>query len=92
MVGVLPHGVPDDRRPRHGRGSGADGAQHLLRRLAEAAGSGKPADAYVRKAMLNTFLSWRRRTSWGREHGHGVLPDRPGVDSSARIDEQHRLR
>jgi RNA polymerase sigma-70 factor (sigma-E family) len=50
------------------------------------------ADAYVRKAMLNTFLSWRRRTSWGREHATEVLPDRPGVDNSARIDEQHRLR
>jgi RNA polymerase sigma-70 factor (sigma-E family) len=50
------------------------------------------ADAYVRKAMLNTFLSWRRRKSWGREQATDVLPETPGVDSSARIDEQHRLR
>ena len=31
------------------------------------------ADAYVRKAMLNAFLSWRRRKSWGRELSTEVL-------------------
>lgn len=50
------------------------------------------ADAYVRKAMLNTFLSWRRRKSWGQELATDVLPEAAGVDSSARIDEQHLLR
>jgi RNA polymerase sigma-70 factor (sigma-E family) len=50
------------------------------------------ADAYVRKAMLNTFLSWRRRSSWGRETSTAVLPEPVTADGSARVDERQRLR
>jgi RNA polymerase sigma-70 factor (sigma-E family) len=49
------------------------------------------ADAYVRKAMLNTFLSWRRRCSWGRETLTAVLPEPITADDSARVDEHQRL-
>lgn len=33
------------------------------------------ADAYVRKALTNTYISWRRKKSWGREHPTDELPD-----------------
>ena len=37
-----------------------------------AAGAGP--EAYVRRVMLTTYISWRRR-SWRREIPHGVVPD-----------------
>jgi RNA polymerase sigma-70 factor (sigma-E family) len=39
------------------------------------------ADAYVRKAMLNTYLSWRRRRSW-YELPSDDPPEREGGDST----------
>jgi RNA polymerase sigma-70 factor (sigma-E family) len=46
------------------------------------------ADAYVRKALTNTYISWRRKKSWGREHPTEELPDLAvedaGVDLSVR--------
>jgi RNA polymerase sigma-70 factor (sigma-E family) len=41
----------------------------------------KAADAYVRKAMLNTYLSWRRKKSW-HEIASDAPPDREGADST----------
>jgi RNA polymerase sigma-70 factor (sigma-E family) len=39
------------------------------------------ADAYVRKAVLNTYLSWRRKRSW-HELPSDQPPERAGVDST----------
>lgn len=43
------------------------------------------ADAYVRKALTNTYISWRRKKSWVREHPSEVLPDRGGNDNTADV-------
>jgi RNA polymerase sigma-70 factor (sigma-E family) len=43
------------------------------------------ADAYVRKVLTNTYFSWRRKKSWGREHPTEVLPDRGGDDNTADV-------
>ena len=46
-------------------------------RLRERAAS----DAYVRKTMLNTYLSWRRKKSW-YELASDAPPDRESADST----------
>ena len=48
--------------------------------------SGEP-EGYVRRTMLNTYLSWRRRR-WTGEVPTGELPDRPGEDVTGYADER----
>jgi RNA polymerase sigma-70 factor (sigma-E family) len=49
------------------------------------------ADAYVRKALTNTFLSWRRKKSWGREEPTDDPPE-PGVgDTTTDIAVRHLM-
>ena len=43
------------------------------------------ADAYVRKVLTNTYLSWRRKKSWGREHPTEHLPDQLVGDATAAV-------
>ena len=47
-------------------------------------------EAYVRKIIATTFISWRRRL-WTREVSHGDLPDTAIPDATAAIDERSRL-
>lgn len=47
------------------------------------------ADAYVRKALTNTYISWRRKKSWGREHPTDELPDRGVADAAADLSIRH---
>jgi RNA polymerase sigma-70 factor (sigma-E family) len=48
-------------------------------------------DAYVRKIMLNTWASWRRRR-WRGEVPAVMVPDLPGPDSFAAVDHRQALR
>jgi RNA polymerase sigma-70 factor (sigma-E family) len=48
-------------------------------------------DAYVRKIMLNTWASWRRRR-WRAELPTLTMPDVPGPDSFAAVDHRQALR
>jgi RNA polymerase sigma-70 factor (sigma-E family) len=48
-------------------------------------------EAYVRKIMLNTWLSWQRRRSSG-ELPTAKLPDAAGPDDFATIDSRQALR
>jgi len=48
-------------------------------------------DAYVRKIMLNTWTSWRRRR-WRAEVPALTVPDVPGPDSFAAVDHRQALR
>ena len=43
------------------------------------------ADAYVRKALTNTYISWRRRKSWGRERPTDELPELMAGDDTAHV-------
>ncbi len=48
------------------------------------------AEAYVRRVMVNTSLSWRARRwngEWATEH----LPDREGVDPHGRVHDRAHL-
>ena len=54
------------------------------RRWGRLAGEPEP---YVRRTMLNTYLSWRRRR-WSGEVATGVLPDRALDDTTAAADER----
>jgi RNA polymerase sigma-70 factor (sigma-E family) len=45
------------------------------------------ADAYTRKAMLNTYISWRRKKSW-YETPSDDRPEPEGVDSTAGIAQR----
>lgn len=47
-------------------------------------------DAYVRKIIATTFISWRRRL-WIREVSYGDLPDTAVADGTAAVDERSRL-
>jgi RNA polymerase sigma-70 factor (sigma-E family) len=47
----------------------------------------KAADAYVRKAMLNTYLSWRRKRSW-HEVPRDDSPERAGADSTEDVAQR----
>lgn len=48
--------------------------------------TGEP-EAYVRRTMLNTYLSWRRRR-WSSEVPTGELPDRPLADGTSAADDR----
>jgi RNA polymerase sigma-70 factor (sigma-E family) len=49
-------------------------------------------DAYVRRAMVSTFLNWKRR-KWNGELAFATLPDRAqGRDMFADVDERTLLR
>jgi RNA polymerase sigma-70 factor (sigma-E family) len=48
-------------------------------------------DAYVRKIMLNTWASWRRRR-WRGELPAATMPDIPAPDSFAGADHRQALR
>ncbi len=48
------------------------------------------ADAYVRKTLLNVFLSSRRRR-WTGEYATETLPDRPGPDAYGTVDLRDAL-
>lgn len=55
-------------------------------RWARVTADGTDPDAYVRRVMINTYLTWRRRRWWG-ERPTGSVPDRAtGDDSLARVD------
>ena len=47
-------------------------------------------EAYVRKIIATTFISWRRRL-WIREVSHGEMPDTAVADGTAAVDERSRL-
>ncbi|MDI5962912.1 SigE family RNA polymerase sigma factor [Streptomyces sp. SL13] len=47
-------------------------------------------DAYVRKALVNTYASWRQRR-WQGEVPHDDLPDVTGTDVFAAVDLEHSL-
>src|SRR5690242_10177232 len=47
-------------------------------------------EAYIRRIIATTFTSWRRRR-WIGELSHGVLPDAPGPDATAAVDERSGL-
>jgi len=48
-------------------------------------------DAYVRKIMLNTWSSWRRRR-WRGELPTATMPEEPGPDSFSGVDRRQALR
>lgn len=47
-------------------------------------------ESYVRKAMLNTFLSWRRRR-WNGEVPTEALPEHGYADGTAQVDERDEV-
>jgi len=49
------------------------------------------AEAYVRQVMARTFATWWRR-KWRGEVATGELPERPGYDHYADVDQRHALR
>ena len=49
------------------------------------------AEAYVRQVMTRTFATWWRR-KWRGEVATGELPERPGYDHYADVDQRHALR
>ena len=52
---------------------------------------GEP-EAYVRKIIATTYVSWRRRL-WTREVSHGELPDRAGTarPETDAVEDRHGL-
>ena len=52
--------------------------------------SGEPT-AYVRRALVTTHTSWRRR-AWHREHPTGRLPDVAAPEPADRLDAGEQLR
>ncbi len=50
---------------------------------------GEP-EAYVRRIIATTYVSWRRRR-WSSEISHGELPESPSADATAAVDERSRL-
>jgi RNA polymerase sigma-70 factor (sigma-E family) len=51
---------------------------------------GEPS-AYVRRALVTTHTSWRRR-AWHREQPTGRLPDVPAAEPADRLDTGEELR
>ncbi len=51
---------------------------------------GEPS-AYVRRALVTTHTSWRRR-AWHREQPTGRLPDTPAAEPADRLDAGEELR
>jgi RNA polymerase sigma-70 factor (sigma-E family) len=49
------------------------------------------ADAYVRKALTNTYISWRRRKSWGRERPTDQLPEATTGDDTDHVPMRHEM-
>lgn len=49
------------------------------------------AEAYVRQVMARTYATWWRR-KWRGELATGELPDLPGRDDYADVDQRHALR
>ncbi len=49
------------------------------------------AEAYVRQVMTRTFATWWRR-KWRGEVATAELPERPGYDHYADVDQRHALR
>lgn len=49
------------------------------------------AEAYVRQVMARTYATWWRRR-WRGEVATGELPERPGRDTYADVDQRHALR
>ena len=47
-------------------------------------------EAYVRKILVNAFLSWRRRR-WVGEEPWADPPDRPGVDPYGAVDDRSAI-
>jgi RNA polymerase sigma-70 factor (sigma-E family) len=47
------------------------------------------AEAYCRKAITTTAITWFRRKGWDNERPTEVLPDRPRTDDD--VDERHRV-
>jgi RNA polymerase sigma-70 factor (sigma-E family) len=47
-------------------------------------------EAYVRRIIATTFISWRRRR-WTSEVSHADLPERPAPDGTGVIDDRHGL-
>ena len=48
-------------------------------------------DAYTRRILVTTYATWWRRR-WRGEVPAGQLPDRPGADPYAQVDEAAALR
>jgi RNA polymerase sigma-70 factor (sigma-E family) len=48
-------------------------------------------EAYVRRIMINTWASWRRRR-WRGEQPAGKLPEVAGPDSLTGVEDRHALR
>jgi RNA polymerase sigma-70 factor (sigma-E family) len=47
-------------------------------------------EAYVRRIIATTFISWRRR-KWTSEFSQAEPPERTTPDGTAAIDDRHRL-
>ena len=51
---------------------------------------GADPEPYVRKVLINTYSSWWRRR-WTAEDPTAELPERPGLDVHAAVDERDAL-
>ena len=47
-------------------------------------------EAYVRKIIATTYVSWRRRR-WTGETVHATLPEPQAEDGTGAVDDRHRL-
>ena len=50
----------------------------------------RAAESYVRKAMVRTLISWRKRSAWTRETVAAAPPDTPAAPSD--MSEARRVR
>lgn len=48
-------------------------------------------EPYVRRVLVNTYLSWWRRRWRHAEQSHAQVPDRPCADAIAEVDERQRV-
>ncbi len=67
----------------------------LVRTWLRGSADGRPhsLESYVRKTMLNTYLSWYRRRRWKAEVATATLPEYPGCgDSSDQADVRLAVR
>jgi RNA polymerase sigma-70 factor, ECF subfamily len=71
------------------RGRAEDVVQHALASTYRHWGRISPegAEAYVRRAVLNAHFSWWRR-GWRHEQPTEVIPERPGPEPTAAVDER----
>jgi len=49
-----------------------------------------PPEPYVRRVMATTYATWWRRR-WRSEYPTGALPEAPGVDDTAGVDDRDAL-